>query len=254
MFAKERQDKIYALVQQNGAVTTLDLVKTFEVSIETIRRDLMYMEQNKLLKRVHGGAVSAGEMITFHALDHRIEEHNDLKKELSEVAVKFINEGDIIFVDAGSTAILLTEELKKHFSKLTIVTYSTDVFESLCRHQNFEVILCGGHFNREENCFYGDLVLNTLDRLHMQKAFLFPSAISLKYGICDFQQEFCQIQRKIMECSDDIYILADSSKYEKNGLLKLDDMKPEYTYITDSRLSPDLKKIYLENQINVITE
>ena len=254
MFAKERQDKIYAMLQQNGAVTTLDLVNAFEVSIETIRRDLLYMEQNMLLKRVHGGAVSVGEMIAFHNLGHRVGEHSDLKKELSETAVKFINEGDIIGVDAGSTAILFAEALKCHFSRLTIVTYSTDVFDILCRHQNFDVILCAGHFNKEENAFYGDLVLDLMSRLHMQKTFLFPSAVSLKFGIGDFQQDFCQIQRKLIECSDSVYILADSSKYEKNSLLKLDDMKPEYTYITDRQLSPDLKRIYMENQIRIFTE
>lgn len=254
MFAKERQDKIFALLQQNGAVTTVDLVNAFEVSIETIRRDLLYMEQNMLLKRVHGGAVSVGEMIAFHDLDHRVGEHSDFKKELSEIAVKFIKEGDIVGVDAGSTAILFAEALKRHFSRLTIVTYSTDVFDILSRHQNFDVIVCGGHFNREENAFYGDLVLDMLNRLHMQKSFLFPSAVSLKFGIGDFQQDFCQAQRKLIECSDSIYILADSSKYEKNALLKLDDMKTEYTYITDSRLSPDLKRIYMENNIRIFAE
>lgn len=114
--------------------------------------------------------------------------------------------------------------------------------------------MCGGHFNREENAFYGDLVLDMLNRLHMQKSFLFPSAVSLKFGIGDFQQDFCQAQRKLIECSDSIYILADSSKYEKNALLKLDDMKTEYTYITDSRLSPDLKRIYMENNIRIFAE
>ena len=253
MFAKERQDKIYHLLQQNGAVTTLDLVNTFQVSIETIRRDLLYMEQNKLLRRVHGGAVTAGEMLPFHNLDLRNEEHPDEKLELSEIAMQFVKEGDIIGVDAGSTAISFAQTLKTHFSRLTIITHSIDVFHILHRHADFTVLLCGGHFMQDENAFYGELALDFIGKLHMQKSFLFPSGISLKFGLCDYQQELAQMQKKMLECSDSIYILADSSKFEKTALLKVDDMKPEYTYITDSGLSEDLQKIYLENQLHVVT-
>lgn len=254
MFAKERHDKIFTILQQNGAVTTIDLMKTFQVSIETIRRDLLYMEQNMLLKRVHGGAVAITEMMSFHNLDYRVEENSDLKRALAQNAMQFIKEGDIICIDAGSTAITFSEVLKEHFSELTVITYSSDVFEILGKHKNFSVILCGGHFNKAENAFYGDLTLEQLGRLHMQKAFLCPAGVSLKFGICEFQQDFAQIQKKIIECSDSIYILADSSKFEQKALLKVSDMKPEFTYITDDQLSPDLKKIYRENQLNIITE
>ena len=88
----------------------------------------------------------------------------------------------------------------------------------------------------------------------MQKAFLCPGAVSMNFGICEYQQDLAQIQKKIIECSDSIYILADSSKFEQKALLKISDMKPEFTYITDNQLSPDLKKIYLENQFHIITE
>lgn len=254
MFAKERQDKIYSLLQQNGAVSTPDLMNIFQVSIETIRRDLLSMEQQNLLRRVHGGAVTAGEMLPFHTLELRNEEHPDEKLELSKIAMQFIQEGDIIGVDAGSTAISFAHTLKEHFSKLTIITHSMDVFNILHRHAEFTLLLCGGHFMQDENAFYGELALNFMDQLHMQKAFLFPSGISLKFGLCDYQQELAQMQKKLLDCSDTAYILADSSKYEKTALLKIDPMKPEYIYITDSGLSEDLKKIYRENNLQVITE
>lgn len=253
MLANERQNKIHEMLIKNGAVTTNDLVKKFRVSIETVRRDLLFMEQSKLLKRVHGGAVKAGEMIVLNKLDARVEENRDKKRELSEIAVKFINEGDIIGVDAGSTAILFAEVLKENFSSLTVITHSLDVFEIIGKHRNFNVILCGGHFMKEENSFYGRLALNTIENLHMQKCFVCPSAVSLKFGVCDYNQELVQIQQKFMECSDEVFFLADSGKFEKNALLKLCDMKPEHTFITDGGLSDELKNIYKENQIKVFT-
>lgn len=87
----------------------------------------------------------------------------------------------------------------------------------------------------------------------MQKAFIFPTAVSIKNGICDYCQELCQVQKKIIASSDEIYVLADSSKFEKNALLKLDDMKQEYVYITDSKLSEEIQRLYAENNINIVT-
>ena len=171
MFANERQDKIYDMIQNNGAVTTANLVDFFCVSIETIRRDLLAMEQNGRLTRVHGGAVAKSGMKPFMELKERNKEFGKQKYELSLKAAEFISNGDIIGIDSGSTAISFAEVLKERFSKLTVVTHSMDVFEMLSNHKDFSVILCGGHYLREENAFYGELTLGMLNSLHIQKAF-----------------------------------------------------------------------------------
>ena len=251
MLARERQSRIRNMLQTDGAVTTSNLVELFNVSVETIRRDFLVMEQSGLLTRVHGGAVVNGEMMPFHDLAHRNLESSDQKKELSRIAAEFVCEGDYIAVDAGSTAVSFAEALKDRFTRLTVVTYSSDVFEILRNHKEISVILCGGHYMREENSFFGNLTLEILGKLHVQKAFVFPSAVSLEFGICDYQQDFYLLQKKLLAISDSIFILADSSKYEKKALLKLDDMCPEYTYITDSQLSEKLKNIYTENNLRV---
>ena len=251
MFANERQDKIYDMIQNNGAVTTAGLVNFFAVSIETIRRDLLAMEQDGRLTRVHGGAVAKTAMKPFKKLEERNNEFREQKYELSLKAAEFISEGDIIGIDSGSTAIFFAEVLKERFSKLTIVTHSMDIFEMLSDYKDFSVILCGGHYLREENAFYGELTLGMLNSLHIQKAFIFPSAVSFEYGISDYQKDLYQIQKQFMKLSNEIYILADSSKFEKTALLKLSNMNPEYIYITDSSLQNEIVKLYGENDIKI---
>lgn len=251
MFAKERQDKIYKMIKSSGAVTTSDLVALFKVSIETIRRDLLCMEQQGLLLRVHGGAVTKSGMKPYLNLDERNKEFSEQKKNLALKAAEFISDGDIIAIDAGSTAILFSEVLKEKFSHLTIVTHSLDVFNIL--NEYFSVILCGGYYMREENSFYGAQALDMLASLHMQKAFLFPSALSLEYGICDYQKDLYLVQRQLLKSSEDIFVLADSSKFEKRAMLKLDDMRAEYSYITDCELSEELVKLYKQNNIKIYT-
>ena len=251
MFANERQDKIYEMIKSDGAVLTSKLVSIFGVSIETIRRDLLVMEQNGRLNRVHGGAIAKSEMKPYKLLKERNKEFGEQKHELSLKAAEFISEGDIIGIDSGSTAVSFVEVLKKKFLKLTVVTHSMDVFEMLSNYKDFSVILCGGHYMRDENAFYGELSLNMYKNLHVQKAFIFPSAISLEYGICDFQKDLYQIQKQIIKSADEVYILADSSKFEKTGLLKVDDMKSDYIYITDRLLQGEIEKLYNENHIKI---
>lgn len=251
MFAENRQNKIYEKIQKFGAVTTSNLVSEFNVSIETIRRDLLSMEEQGLLKRVHGGAVEKLSMKQFSSLKQRNKEFSEEKRNLSLNATRFVKDGDLIAIDEGSTAISFAQILKEKFTNLTVVTHSLEVFNILCYHKDFEVILCGGYFNKEENAFYGSLALDTLRKIHVQKAFIFPSAISIEFGICDYQEDLYQIQRQMLKCADSIYVLADSSKFEKKALLKLDDMRKEFCYITDSNLPVGLDKLYKENEINI---
>lgn len=251
MLTGERQNKIYSILKMEGAVTVSRLISDFGVSGETVRRDLILMERAGLLERVHGGAVSKSAMKPFKKLCERNEENADKKRELSLAAADFIKDGDVIGIDSGSTAIFFAKALLERFSSLTVITHSMDVFEILRSKAGFEVILCGGHFLSQENAFYGSLTQNMLKNLHIQKMFVFPTAVSIKYGIFDYQKELFQIQRAYLDISDEIYILSDSSKFEKTGLLKMDDMRQEYTYITDLGLDSELLRLYRENEIKI---
>lgn len=252
MFAKERQNEIYQLIQKDGAVTTSALVNRFGVSIESIRRDLLDMEKQGLLSRVHGGAIAKGEMKPYYDLRRRNEEFSDQKKALARRAAALVCEGEIIGIDTGSTALAFAQALKERFSQLTVVTHSLDVFNCLRDHQSFSVILCGGHYLQDEKAFCGPLTLQMLAGLHMSKAFICPSAISLEFGICDYHSELFQIQQQLMRCADSICILADSSKFEKKALLKLSDAKPEFTYVTDSSLGQQIETLYTENGLQLL--
>lgn len=251
MLAKERQEKIYSILKDRGAVSASSLTSQFGVSLETIRRDLLLMEEAGMLTRVHGGAIAIGDMKPNRTLTERNMECSSEKRELSEKAAEFINEGDIISVDAGSTAIAFAQVLKERFSSLTVVTHSMDVFELLNNHENFSVILLGGHFLKSENAFVGVLTHEMLRCVHIQKAFIFPYALSIGKGIFDYNTSLLEVQREMMKSSDEIFILADSSKFEKTALIKTCDMKTEFTYITDSGFSKNLYNLYLENNINI---
>lgn len=252
MLSNERHEHICNLIRKKGAVTTSELVKKFGVSLETIRRDLLLLEKQQCLQRVHGGAVKVGGMMHFHDLPQRMEENDDKKRELSHAAMEFIDDGDIIVVDAGSTAVAFAEVLKEKKNEVTVITHSLDVFEILSGYKNFNVILCGGQYLGRERAFCGELTLDMMRKIHARKAFLFVTAVSLKHGICDFQMDLYPVQKLMLDMADEVFVLADSTKFEKKALLKIDDMNPGYTYITDGELGEDMYKLYEENHIRVI--
>ena len=254
MFARERWEKIETLLKENGAVTTCDLVERFGVSLETVRRDLLAMEQAGKLVRVYGGAVKKGDIIPFVELQLRNREHGKEKEELARNAMQFINEGDVIVIDAGSTAIAVAKEIRNRFSKVTVATYSSDVFDILRENKEINVILVGGRFMHTENAFFGPLTQEILKNIYIPKWFLFPSALSLEHGVfCDLD-EHASLYRQIAESAEQAYILADSSKFERRALLKIGDMSPAHIYVTDSRISEELKKLYEENEIKIIAQ
>lgn len=252
MLSDERHKYICELVNENGAVTAAELVKQLAVSAETIRRDLLLLEKRQLLQRVHGGAVKLGGMERFYALPYRMKQNDDKKHELARFAMSFIENGDVIAVDAGSTAVAFAEALSRTDMHVTVVTHSLDIFEILSEHKNFDVLLCGGRFLNEERAFCGELAIDTMRKLHTRKAFLFVSAVSLKFGICDYHYELYQMQKQILEMADEVFVLADSTKFEKNALFKLDEMSARYTYITDSGIGENLRGLYRENNINIV--
>lgn len=245
MLGIERQQHITNRIRQNGKVTISELVSLFGVSAETIRKDLLFLEQEGILKRTHGGAVTG----LIHPLSLRKQERVSQKAELCQTALSFIREGDTIALDSGSTSLELAKLLPLHFHSLTVVTHSLEVFHYLSCNSLFRLILCGGSYIREESAFAGHLTEEAVKRVHTQKVFLFPSGISPETGITDYLECFIPIQKAYLDQAEQVFILADSEKYEHTALIKLDDARPEYTYITDSNLKDVIYNRFREKNI-----
>lgn len=254
MFAIERQEKIAGIVREKGSVSINELMRMFAVSSETVRRDILCLEKKNKLRRIHGGAVSAESNRPYAELSERMEEAGSEKSELAEYAMRYINEGDFIAVDSGSTAVKFSECLSRNFERLTVLTNSLDVLEILRRKSGMDIILTGGNLYAAENALCGEAAINTLKNHHVSAAFVFPSAVSLAFGISDNTPDLIPIQHAFMESADKVYILADSGKFEKNAFIKMSETERGYTYITDSKLSVVIADAYREKGIGIINK
>lgn len=248
MLANERYNIILEILKNRRSVAVSELTQRFGVSIETIRRDLATLERKGLLERVHGGAVSiSDQMRGMTSLHERLTENQDLKRELSLKAAELICENDIIAVDAGSTAIEFAKVLCEKFERLNIITYSRDVIDIISEKPNFKLTTTGGEYLAAERVFHGFLAIESLKKLHVSKSFLFPSAISTRYGITINTGEFYELHTALMSISDTVFILADSSKFETTSPIKVCEISSPNAIITDSKIDDMLLQLYVEN-------
>lgn len=251
MLANQRREQIAEYVKKNGAITVSYIMNTYKVSTETVRKDLNELEKLNLLERVHGGAVCKNKVKHYKILSDRLDENKGRKAELAQVAAKLIRENDVVAIDAGSTAIEVANAIKRTVKNITVVTYSLEIFEMFAGEDGYKAVLIGGEYLEKEKAFYGSLAEETAEKLNFDKAFVFPSSVSVSSGASDYMTEFYNIQKTYIKNSNEVYFLADSTKFETTAFMKLCDIKG-YTIITDSGLDESLFKLYEEHGIQIL--
>ena len=226
LFAVERQKYICDTLERDGSAAINDLAAALDVSAETIRRDLLALEEQGKLSRIHGGAVRKIGVPEHKSLSTRLDSRTKEKAELSEYACSFINNGDFIAID---------------------------VFNILRTNKGIKLVLIGGNFDEEENGFSGLNTIEMIKRYNVSKFFMFPSGISLKFGITGYGEDICYVQKAFFEISDEIYVLADSEKFEKRAFEKTAETDKSYTYITDSSLSDVIKQSFVDEGMKIVS-
>lgn len=252
MFADERYKVIQNMLNEKGSVTVSELLDKFQISIETIRRDLIAMEKQGILKRVHGGAIKSVKMKEFQSIHLRENEFSNEKYAIAKAAMDLIQDRDIISIDSGSTAVIFAKVLKGRFNQLMVITHSLEVFKELEGEIGIKLILVGGEYLESERAFYGELATSCINGIQIGKAFIFPSAISLMGDVMDFVTELVPVQKKFINKANHVYVLADSSKIETTALLKLCELKTCDCIVTDSNLDPSIHDRYIQFNINII--
>ena len=255
MFAIERRLAIARLVNENGSVSISELSRLFGMSAETLRKDLLVLEKEKVLERTHGGAVRISTPSSLRPLQERRSEHLSQKRELCTYAMRFIRNGDVIALDEGSTSAELARLLSSAFTRLTVATHSLEIFHILEQGAGIEPILCGGRYIREESAFAGPMTQEAIRRLHVDKFFVFPSSITLRYGLTEHMEPFVAMAQTWMERADQVFVLAYSERFENRAApFKLADPDSSMIFITDSGLSDDIIQQYHQRGLTLIKE
>ncbi|GGD55641.1 DeoR/GlpR family DNA-binding transcription regulator [Paenibacillus nasutitermitis] len=253
MLVHERHNTILQKLHEQQSVKAAELITLFNVSFETIRRDLEYLEKEGFLKRVHGGA-------TLPAADYRKElpftvrelKHIQEKRELAQTAAGFVTESQSLFLDVSTTNTELARVLMKQFEKLTILTNSFQIASMLMVKPSFTIIFVGGVVRNSEQCVVGDMAEMFISQFHADLFFMSISGISLTEGMTDYGIAEIQLKKKMLTRSKKIIVLADSSKFDAVSLSPVCSFQEIDRIVTDSKISDDIVHRYKENGIEVV--
>ncbi|MDU1891230.1 MAG: DeoR/GlpR family DNA-binding transcription regulator [Dysgonomonas sp.] len=249
-----REEIILKHLKDFDNISTEEIAKKVNASEITIRRDLLKLEEKGLLVRTRRGAIKNGTTDNLFAYDDKINQNREAKEYICRIASGFIQPGDIIFIDCGSTVSLLTYYIKR-VESLTVITNSLPIASELINFSNIKLILIGGEIDNKRKAIYGYSAINNISQYHANKAFIGADGISLLQGITSYNERSASVTLKMAENSDEVFLLCDSSKIEKNSFVRFAPLSVVDYVITDDGIDHMLiPKYYDECNVNLLCE
>mgnify|MGYP001434148425 CR=1 FL=1 len=235
---EKRRQGILDIVNQLGEINFTKLRQYFPgVSDVTLRKDLKFLDDNHQLVRIHGGAKSFPQVINFK---QRASLHQEEKGIIGAKAAKLIQPGNSIFLAAGTTCVELAKLLPSF--PLYIVTDGLNTAAAIPIAQNFHMVILGGELDLNTRRIYGQSVLQQLDSMHFNIAFLGTPAFHPDYGFSNLSDINAAIAGKIIQKSERIIMLMDSSKVNYACSPWNTPLNAVDTIISDGKLEPDVTK------------
>ena len=239
MFIEERQSKVLDIIRQKERVEVSELCTIFNVSEDTIRRDLKSLEEKQLLERTYGGAILPEKMVLPKNYSDRLSLHAIEKKEIASKAAAFIKNGDTLFLSGATTVSSMIPHLAE-FKDITIVTNSVAIaYDILQIKLKAKIYMIGGLVNNEIESTIGAESIVTMKKFSINKVYIGACNISFENGLTTDVLEEIPLYQALLEIGKEIFILADSSKFGTNSLMTISPIRPNFTIITDSKLSDD---------------
>ncbi|MWV42666.1 DeoR family transcriptional regulator [Paenibacillus sp. HJL G12] len=253
MFAEQRHQIIIQKLNQHKSIRASELMEQFGVSFETIRRDLEYLESEGYLRRVHGGAIlKEPDYSQEIPLPIREAIYLEEKKELAQIAVRYVTEGMSIALDPSTTNTQIAKALKAKFDQLTIITNSLPIVNELISMPRYTLIMTGGVIRQDEQSIIGDLAEEFTSRFHADIFFMSMSGVTLEAGITDTGVGEVQV-KKIMHANAKRSIaLADSSKFGQNSFIKVCSASEVERFVTDSNIDRDIVDKFSKSGIEIV--
>lgn len=250
MLVPERHKKIISIVNANKTARVSELSKNLKVTEETIRRDLEKLESEGKLARTHGGAVSTEEEEGDIPYFQREVMNKEEKLAVAKEAVKLIQEDDIIFLDASTTALYLARLMPNY--RMTVLTNSIRVGVELANHSNIQVVVVGGNLSPSSLSLIGPLTVSALERYHVNKVFFSCKGLHKQWGISDSNEQQAIIKRKMIENADEKILLLDHTKLEKKAFAYIAKEDVINMIIVDNQANNTYLNYFEEKKISIL--
>jgi DeoR family transcriptional regulator, fructose operon transcriptional repressor len=234
MYAEERHQAIAELVASRGRVAVTELASHFDVTTETVRRDLSQLEKLRLLRRVHGGAVSTRSVTMLEAqLPDRDQVNAEEKERIARAAVALLPDGGgTLLLDAGTTTARLAAHLptSEHW---TVITHAVPIAAQLAPLVHVELHLLPGRVRTATQAAVGHTTVEAIGQLRADLAFLGTNGISVRHGLSTPDPEEAATKRALAAGADRVVVLADASKVGQERTVRFADLDDVDVLVTD---------------------
>lgn len=251
MLVGERRRHILQVIQSEGQAFVHHLSDSLTISRATIGKDLNYLQNQGLVERTHGGALRMRSEPTVDAArqeENRQSYAEDLR--IAEAAAGFVEEGQSVILDSGSTAFMLARALRR-FRDLTVVTNALDTARELMGTE-FDVVLTGGRLRKDCFSLAGPLAEDLVDEIHADIFFLDADGFDVQTGPSKSNLLEARVNRQMVQSSSRTIVVCPSTKFLRGSLACVVSLSAVQQIITDRGLPPPIAQILRAQNVNVM--
>ena len=247
-----RIEQIHELLKKQHSISINDLCDTFGVSKNTIRRDVAELENTGIIRKVYGGIVlKEEESGTPEPFAYREGRNVKAKKQVAQLAAEQVQDGDVIYIDSGTTTMHMIPYLSKR-RYLTIVTASVHVINAADGFTGLNIIATGGTLYMPSKAFVGPSVLSALQSYNLSKVFLASTGISIPHGATNASPLECEIKRSLAQKNAETYLLVDSTKFGKASLMTYCQLSDLDSLITEKEPDKEYTDYFEKHNVRLI--
>ena len=239
MYAEERQQAMAHLISRRGRLSVVQLAEQFEVTTETVRRDLSTLDRMGLVRRVHGGAVPAGSLTVIESgIGERDQSNTQAKEAIANAAVSLLPPPDsVVVIDAGSTTARFAAALPRDH-RLTVITHAVPVATRLAGLPQIELHLLPGKVRPTTHAAVGAETVAALADLRADVAFIATNGLTVGHGLTTPDSDEAASKRAMIACARKTVVLADSTKLGVETAVRFATLDSLDVLVTDSDVEP----------------
>lgn len=252
MFGIERRSSLLSLLHDKKSITVQEAAARFDVTEETIRRDLRAMEAQGLLIRTHGGAVLADDINMEASLEIREGINIKGKDSMGRLAASMVQNGETLFLDASTSALYVARHLKGK-KGLTVITNAERILLELAKCDDITLISTGGFLRKKSLSYVGRAAENAISSYHANKVFFSCKGFSPRLGATDSNEQESSLRKLMIKHSREAIFLCDHTKFDKVGYIATAQLDDINCLITDTQLPAGWENDFNDKGVKVIS-
>jgi DeoR family glycerol-3-phosphate regulon repressor len=233
-----RQSEILAIVKAEGRVVVENLAQRFDVTLQTIRRDLTELAEAGHLDRVHGGAVARTGVANI-GYEQRRRMNEAAKTAIAKACAAAIPDNCSLILNLGTTTEAVARELVHH-RNITVVTNNINVANILLANPGCEIMVAGGALRRSDGGLVGELTTQFFEQFKVDVAVIGTSGIDADGDLLDYDMAEVRVSKAIVRQARQVFLVADGSKFDRRVPVRVASLAEIHTLFTDRPLAPEL--------------